>query len=359
MSPDEPLIVPVTFNEPSQQLSSRHGSSTNLVATPGSQSTSSNVPEHADIPNEYHVNMTHIQLMHNFRSMAFLQMQTIGKGDIPPSLFYKHALNTPYIMQACLASSAMHLATQAQDPESRAYYREYTAGLQHEALALFNKAHPVLEVTAENCEIMFLWSALVGVHVLGEAILFERDSLKAFVDRFTTGLRLYRGILTIIDQCKELLFETETGSYLKQSGAQLRATTSRDGPECERLKDMLEGTTTDRSAQQQCLAATLELQRIFNAQRAIGEDHAIVPLIFAWPFFISQDFVRLLQDLHPQALAVFAHYAVLLHRARELWLIGDGGEFLIRAIADCVSSDLQQYLQLPLSYLQDSSMDVS
>lgn len=230
----KPFIVPVTFNGPKNASSStisRRASYPNLVSTPGSQSTSSRAAETVDDNDEFSINMTHMRLLQNFSSQAFLAIETVGKGGIPTRIYYKHALTTPYIMHQCLASSALHLATESQ--ESAAFYREYAAGLQHRALSLFNNAHPILEVTAENCENMFLWSSLVGVHVLCEAFIFQRESLKEFMDAFTNGMKLYRGVLTVIDQCSDLLLATETGSSLKHLGALLRATTSRDGPECE------------------------------------------------------------------------------------------------------------------------------
>ena len=121
---------------------------------------------------------------------------------------------------------------------------------------------------------------------------------------------------------------------------------------------MLEDAQIDRPAQQQCLSAVLALQRIFNPHKAIGADTAVVPLIFAWPFFISEDFVALLQNMHPQALVLFAQYAVLLYRARHLWLLGDGGEFLIRAIYAYVDPELRECMKQPMEELGDTSMDM-
>lgn len=287
--------------------------------------------------------------MHNFQNLAFSTTQTGGDGDIPPSLYYKHALAVDYIMHECLAASALHMAT--MESEASTFYREYAAGLQNKALSLFHEAHPVLDVTAENCEHMFLWSSLVGVHVLGEVFVFQRESLKAFMVTFTDGLGLYRGVLTVVNQCKDMLFATETGVYVKRSGTLSRSITSTDGSECEHLKHMLENATISPSTFQHCLAATLELQHTFNVQRNIKGDHIAIPVIFAWPILITPEFIQLLRELHPQALIIFAQFAVLLHRARNLWLVGDVGRFLIRATAEYVGPEYHQYLTDSLAEL--------
>jgi hypothetical protein len=296
-----------------------------------------------------------MKLMHNFQNLAFLTTQAGRDGDIPPSLYYKHALEVPYIMHECLAASALHMAT--TEPEASTFYREYAAGLQNKALSLFHEAHPVLDVTAENCEHMFLWSSLVGVHVLGEVFVFQRESLKAFMVTFTDGLGLYRGVLTVVNQCKDMLFATETGVYVERSGKLSRSTVSKDGPECEHLKHMLENTAISPSTFQHCLAATLELQHTFNVQRNIEGDHIAIPVIFAWPILITPEFIQLLRELHPQALIIFAQFAVLLHRARNLWLVGDVGRFLIRATAEYVGPEYYQYLTESLAELQDTLVE--
>jgi hypothetical protein len=351
MDPNEAYIVPVTF-ESSKRSVARAASETKsslcAASTPGSQSTASRA---ADEHDEFSVNMMHMRLMHNFSSPAFMTIQTVGKGDIPATIYYQHALRTPYIMNECLAASALHLA--ATEPESERFYREYAAGLLHKALILFNNAHPVMEVTAKNCETMFLWSSLVSVHVLSEAFIFQRESIRTFMHAFAEGTKLYRGVLIVIDQCKDLLFATETGTYLKHSGATLRATTARDGPECEHLKQMLDQSDAQRDVRELCLSATLGLQHIFNVQRIMPGTQIVVPVILAWPILISADFIELLKQLHPLALVVFAQYAVLLHRARNLWVIGGGGEYLIRAISEHLGIAWQQYLEPPLAALQE------
>jgi hypothetical protein len=210
-----------------------------------------------------------------------------------------------------------------------------------------------MEVTAENCETMFLWSSLVSVHVLSEAFIFQRGSVQAFMSAFAEGAKLYRGVLTVIDQCKDLLFQTETGTHLKHSGALLRTTTARDGPECEHLIQMLNASDARREVRELCLSATLGLQHIFNVQKIMPGTQVVVPVILAWPVLISVEFVQLLNDLNPMALVIFAQYAVLLHRARNLWIIGSGGEFLIRAISALLDPEWQRYLEAPQAALQE------
>lgn len=119
---------------------------------------------------------------------------------------------------------------------------------------------------------------------------------------------------------------------------------------------MLNATPMSRDARQTYLAVTLELQHIYNVQRNVPGTQIVVPVLLAWPVLITAEYVQLLRDLQPQALIIFAHYAVLLHRARNLWIIGDGGQFLIRAISECLGSEWERWLKSPISALQENSI---
>ncbi|KAK9368145.1 hypothetical protein V1509DRAFT_624386 [Lipomyces kononenkoae] len=71
---------------------------------------------------------------------------------------------------------------------------------------------------------MFLFSSSVGVHILCDTLHYQRDSLEGFIDSFTHGLDVYRGVLAVVDKCWHLLGETELGRSLKMSQVLMQAT---------------------------------------------------------------------------------------------------------------------------------------
>ncbi|KIX08771.1 uncharacterized protein Z518_03428 [Rhinocladiella mackenziei CBS 650.93] len=335
-----------------------HGAASSTVSTTASIPAPTPWPEHTtsnpESFNPYSVNMTHLELFNNLFSKEFLSFEESGQPDIiPTALYTKHALTTPYLMHQILAMSALQLSTRTTD--SRRFYREYATGLQNRALSLFNESKPVLEVTPANCVHMFLFSSLIGVHLLCDTLHYQRDSLEGFIDRFTYCLSVYRGVLAVIDQSWHLLRETELGPRLKLSRV-LTEPTDASGSECDTLRDLVnvaDGTPSSRKAYRE---SVLHLQQVFDAQRAASGNKTRIPVIFAWPILVSPDYVDLLRQRQAEALVILAHYAVLLHRGRNLWLIGEGGQFLIESICGSLGSDWQEWLKFPKAALQEEGL---
>ena len=76
-------------------------------------------------------------------------------------------------------------------------------------------------------------------------------------------------------------------------------------------------------------------------------------MVLGWPILVSPKYVELLRQLHPESLIILAHYAVLLHRGRDLWLIGEGGQFIIESICGSLGSNWEEWLAFPKAALRE------
>ncbi|KAK6524706.1 hypothetical protein TWF281_011606 [Arthrobotrys megalospora] len=147
------------------------------------------------------MNETHLELLVNLSRKEFQTAEDPSHPEyVPAAVFIQHGLSSPYLIHQMLAMSALHLSTTFTDPQKINFYHSYATGLQNHALSLFNKANPVLEVTASNCIHMFLFSSAVGVHLLSDTLHYQRDSLDSFIERFTHDINVYRGVLAVVDQ---------------------------------------------------------------------------------------------------------------------------------------------------------------
>ncbi|EXJ80699.1 hypothetical protein A1O3_06983 [Capronia epimyces CBS 606.96] len=336
-------------NGPAHPAASRSPISTTvLTPVPGrgpEDATSTQAP-----PDPYNLNLTHLQLFNNLSSDGFLSLEESGEAALPASMYIKHALTSPYLMHQVLAASALHLST--LQVESRNFYREYATGLQNRALALFKESHPVLEATQSNCIHLFLFSSLVGVHVLCDTLRYERDSLEWFVDKYTHCLNIHRGVLAIVDQCWHLLGETELAAHLKFS-QELMQPQGATGSECDILQDLIDAAHLTPASLKAYRESIMHLQRVFDAQRAFPGNQTRLSIVFSWPVLVSPDYIDLLRHGHAEALVILAHYGVILHRGRDKWLIGDGGQFLIDTIGQRLGPDWQEWLRFPKTTLQE------
>ncbi|KAF3903365.1 hypothetical protein ABW20_dc0101638 [Dactylellina cionopaga] len=152
--------------------------------------------------------------------------------------------------------SALHLSI--KNPSSRNFYRSYATGLQTRALALFNESNPDLEVTPANYVHMFLFSSLIGVHLLCDTLHYHRDSLEAFTDGFAHCFGVFRGVLAVIEPYWDLLRETEEVA----PGLNLLSEKA-IGPECDALRELANATTLGPSSRKALLDSVFHLQRRF------------------------------------------------------------------------------------------------
>ena len=87
-----------------------------------------------------------------------------------------------------------------------------------------------------------------------------------------------------------------------------------------------------------------------------GSD-SVVPgsgLIWVWPINLSGEFTDLLSMRKPEALIILAHYAVLLHHRRRVWLVGNVGGILIQEISKFLGTFWKSWLDWPNEVIAQS-----
>lgn len=254
------------------------------------------------------------------------------------------AFTTPFLMDELLALSAAHKST-LPSTQHRDFYRTEATRLQTRALAQFNMAEA--DVSDDNCVAVFLFSAFVGQHVLFDTFSShgEQDSLGVLLAKFIQCLSLHRGIAAIAGRSWPKLqarMPPEFGTH----GATPPAGDS-VGTECAGLVQMLDRSDLGEAEGRACRAAVAILQGMLDPQRAGQGSSRRFIVVQEWPVRLSAEYVSLLSQKRPEALAVLAYYSVLLHRARDHWLVGRAGRFLIQAISEHLGQSWADWLAWP------------
>ncbi|KAH9215462.1 hypothetical protein DL95DRAFT_435594 [Leptodontidium sp. 2 PMI_412] len=297
------------------------------------------------------INLIHLELLNNMVSVTckdFRRDENAAREHVQIGI--KYGLKTPYLMHEILAVSALHLSTLR--PHQQEFYRDEATELQTCALSLFNNS-PVGH-TFENLPSVVLFSSFLGIHVLFDTLLFRPADFSLFIGRFIRYLRLHRGVFTIVKGSWSRLQETDLQPLLG-AGRQLGQVEAKSGTECDALKSLMQSADLSQGSIEACQQALKCLQWVFDALR-VGdtEGSGEVDLILAWPIMISPEFTDLLSQCRPEALVILAYYAVVLHYRRDLWIINDGGRFLIESITRYLGSYWQQWLTLPTSVLSEA-----
>jgi hypothetical protein len=259
-------------------------------------------------------------------------------------LVMKQALAAPYLMNELLAVSALYFSVTR--PQQREFYHNKATELQTCALSLFNNLPN--GYATENIIPTFLFSSSLGAHTLFDALLFRPTDFTVFIDRFVGCLRLHRGIHTIIIDSWDWLQHTEIHGILNVKDRQ--ETDIEPGTDCAALIALIQSADLSQRSIDACQASLKDLQWMFDLAKlrdTQGSGPSETELILAWLVRMPPEFADLLLLRKPEALAILAHYAVLLHWRRDLWLINDGGKFLIDSITGYLGSSWQPWLELP------------
>jgi len=290
------------------------------------------------------VNLLHIQLFHHFSTV------TAGTISLDPrdaekamAVTMKAALSAPYLMQEVLALSALHLSV--LHPAQREFYHHQASGLQTRALTMFNASH--LEVDAENCIPIVLFSSLLAMHSLCDVVSGPNNDFSNFLNSFIRCLDLHRGIRAITSHSYRLLRHSEL-QHVLEAGEVMHQTDNLVGKDCDELRALLRAADLGQASMKACEIAIDHLQRTFDMERSSGgRDNTFA----SWPVLVPNEYMDLVMKRSPEALVILAHFAVVLHSHRGEWFIGDGGRYLIDSISRHLGSYWDNWMAWPNSVL--------
>ena len=256
----------------------------------------------------------------------------------------EYALQSPYLMHELLALSALHLSTLR--PNERLFLRHQATELQTYALSLFDATSDDKSTTSVATR--FLFASLLGIQVLHETLVFRPNDFGLFLEKFVGCLRLTQGVqLQIHEGSWQSLFDTRLRPLLITLPPENVAST----PECQTLEALLKSADLGLSSMQAYQQAVNQLKTLFQLQRSTdpADIQRRMGLIFTWPVTVTIEFADLIMQRRPEALAILAHYAGLLHQNRHVWIVGDGGWYMVDSIATYLGRYWEPWLVWPLS----------
>lgn len=297
------------------------------------------------------VNLLHVELLHNIfvESKNWINAREISAEMSLPDML-KTGLEAPYLLNMLLATSALNLSI--IKPDCRNYYRHHATQLQNHALNLFNNLSPHFD--QETCVPMFLFAAILGVHLLCDTLVFREGTFENFLDRFVQYLRVHQGIRAITAEGRwEFLQETKLKPLLTFS-ERLSPMNADLGSVCGSLLERIEGSEKDES-RLKIYRQTIQALRV--VMRAIDLNNGRLDALVAWPVMVSLNYVDLLASHQGEALVILAYYGALIYPCRDHWVFQDGGHFLISSVTESLGPSWHEWLEWPRQALASSPQE--
>ncbi|KAK1476940.1 hypothetical protein CTAM01_15291 [Colletotrichum tamarilloi] len=296
-------------------------------------------------PSEAIYTPQHMILLHHAASVPYFTGPARSALDIA----VRRAVDSPYLLDEILAFTAFHMVQLY--PGSSAHLHDLATELQNRALSSFTR---LTETVARDDKVTavprFLFSAILGRHVLADTLAHYRSDFKSFIDRLVECFNLNRGVKSVTLPARNFLRDTELAPVLNVIlEAEKRMSTR--GDECGSLKRLLNDSDLSDSSARACHEVIGLLQWCFDICRVLDEgDYAQAASSFSVK--VPVGFVDMLRKHRPEALIILAHYGVLLHRCRTFWPFADAGAFIIRAVARHLGNYWQEALSWPLLVLE-------
>jgi hypothetical protein len=283
---------------------------------------------------------------------------SIYEGSIDNATFravMSVALSAPFVMYQMLALSALHLSHTRTAQAS--HYRDEATFLQTEALSQFNGSWT--KITAENCVSILVFSSLLSLHTLGEAVTVSETDAGGFLNRFVVNLNLHRGVRAVVSESWEMLSQSNISSTFDRAERSLHTASLQSQEQAtfvaDRLHNLLDDANMGPESEQACREAVENLQLVYQSESLLGETppEKVPGLIWTWPIVLSGVFTDLLMKRSPEPLIILCHYAVLLHRRRHIWLVRNAGQMLISEITRFLGTYWLGWLDWPNKMLLD------
>ncbi|KAJ5903865.1 hypothetical protein N7504_006248 [Penicillium tannophilum] len=250
------------------------------------------------------------------------------------------ATSYPYLMDSILALSALHLASIETD--NRQMWLEAAMRYQSQTCAGLGKSLP--EITDQQYEPAFVASVFIILYAQGFPVISsDTHSADAF-SRVMEVRTLISGSAMFFTKLTELGIEGRLDGWLCPPDAeetlepplqcsdvkyedreQLFDLHKKIMQSLENLGSIIE---TDISRNQALYTATLQiLQHAIEPWPKIGAHGGVI----AWPLFIAEDFITLVQDGDWSARILFLHYATAMRLLCNRWYVRDWGRRLVLA----------------------------
>jgi hypothetical protein len=263
------------------------------------------------------INIFHLELMHHFStSTCFTLTNNAELKDIWRTSVPRIAFEQPYVLQAMLALTALHIARYR--PERREYYEAYAARELESALRQVSAL--LGHITEETCPAVLSFSLLVTLNSLATP---QKQSNLLLVGENGLGEWLYtfRGMGQIANGNWDSLLKSDLAPLLF-AGEACCVCGPEVPPEKEALDDLKEMLSKEMEAGPSCQAAIeavdgllVSFASLHNRPRLSCE----APSVLVWPCLVSEVFIRLLNEKESWSLVVLAYYCVLLKKAEGFW----------------------------------------
>ena len=307
-----------------------------------------------------------LELLHNYSTSTCYTlanqpaMQSFMKLTVP-RIGFRYNI----ILHLIMSISAMHLAHPERQENERLRY--ISQAEHHYSKALAQATAQLSQINEDNCHALYLFATLSSWHHLacgprqGDFLLFHNGdgghkvaewlvyfrSLKPILEAQSDALR--NGILAPIFQVGiQIYHETTSQTYENERIAELRKdvtmVANQRGTAVEDA-DQADNTLSTLLTAVDSFSASFSVR--YDPVTGMKREHNFHG-VGLWLYYLSDEFILLLQQRQPGALAIMAYFCVLLNDFRPIWMMEGWVDHLLSGIYRMMPEGCRGLLNWPI-----------
>ncbi|KAH6874372.1 hypothetical protein B0T10DRAFT_415440 [Thelonectria olida] len=293
------------------------------------------------------INLQDLELLHNFTSSTYSTLTTDPDiRNLWKTAIIRKAIECTYVMHSVLAVSAVHLAHYR--PEKRQSYM--SQGLHHHQIATREATQLMSELRTEHCEHLWIFSILTIYFTLGCPRTDETSLL--------FGKTVFPDWIFLLTGVRHLLLKLQSESYSGVLSPVINRGSDRwlavHEPQHENARMLNElsrrvaAAVSDETELKIYQFALHELRCQLSFVLSAGHKDLDIIDGFVWQFSVADDFLPLLNQSKPEAVAIFAHSCIILKALEKHWWVQGWGDFLLSKAWDVLDDEYRLWVQWPI-----------
>jgi hypothetical protein len=275
--------------------------------------------------------------------------------DVFTHTLIRISFDHPYLLQATLALSALHMSRLSSDPVEKQEYSDQ-AERYHEA-ALDGFQNSVCDIGISNYQAVLLFAGTLFPHACVASIAVNNDMEHAF-DSILSNLILTRRIRPMLTGFYTEMKESELGRMIPDDVKDIDWHSKEQPPTTELVQLRKFSEVVHHVYPPDIVDAYGYACHLLELVFQVANNSPTPPsdaLLKIWIHLISDRYLELLSERQPGSLIIFAHFAVIMHRAEHYWYLEGVAEQILRVAEYMVPGEWKSWLTWPREQIKGTS----
>ncbi|KAL6707517.1 hypothetical protein ACN47E_004087 [Coniothyrium glycines] len=310
---------------------------------------------HLGTANEVAVNISQLRLLHHYTTVTGkISAPSVEAEYVMTTLLIQIAFKHAYLLYATLALSALHLHRLGDEDVAPDYWLHQSELYHNAALNAFQIT--VRDIDDNNFRAVLLFANTLFPYACVASISASDDMDHTF-DSVLSHLVLTRRIRPMVTARYQQMRDSELQHIIPSDVRDVdwlieEAPVETELTQLRKFAEVVHHVYPPDIIDAYGYAIHI-LELTFNVA-ARSQDPPSDALLKIWIHFVSNRYMELLSEKQPGSVIIFAHYAVMLHRAEHLWYLEGVADQILKIAEYLVPTEWASWLDWPKQQIRNT-----